>query len=283
MKKTLLVPTDFSNNSLSAAKYASKLAIEREYSVHLIHYYTAQSSSFATEELSKEFENSQILKADLTIVEFEKKLQEEFPTVNYTHRTARGFLQDTLPQEAKKSEYEIIVMGTKGHSDKKSVRWGSNTSAVAAKSPIPVLIVPNYFNQFKTQKIGLLTNFKTEELNTVHEFVDTFGPISQLELIHVYNKDEIESTVRKKLDEWSLKINQSISIDQINPCIGHLQSNNKELDTIAEVIHDLVDKNDIDIVLITKSRKSFFERLFNPSVSKAVVLDINKPSYFSKV
>jgi len=283
MKKTLLVPTDFSNNSLSAAKYASRLAIERDYAVHLIHYYTVDSSSFATEELSKEFENSEVLKADLTIVEFERKLQEEFPTVRYTHRTSRGFLPDTLPQEAKKPEYEAIVMGTKGHSDKKSVRWGSNTSAVAAKSTIPLLIIPNYYSQFKIQKIGLLTNFKTDELTTLREFIDTFGPVSQLELIHVYNKDEVEATVHQKLDDWSQKINQSTSIDKINHCIDSLQSENKEMDTVAEVIHNLVESNNIDIVLITKTRKSFFERLFNPSVSKAVVLDINKPSYFSKV
>lgn len=283
MKKTLLVPTDFSNNSMAAAKYASKLAIERDYSIHLIHYYTTASSSFPSEELSKEFEKSAILKADLTILEFEKKLQEEFPSVHYTHRTSRGLLKENLPLEAKEEGYEAIVMGTKGLGDSKSERWGSNTSSIASKSPIPVLAIPGYYNVFKTGRIALLTNFKEDELHTLNEFIDTFGEINALDLIHVYQENEQEAAIIQKIEAWKSWIFQQLPIENINYYIDKEQKDKEDLDTVPEVIHKLVEQHAPDIVLITKSRKSFFKRLFYPSVSKAVVLDINKPSYFSKV
>ena len=65
MRKTILVPTDFSANALQAAQYACQIAKQNDYDIELFHCYT---SSTAIDE-----ENSTELKADVLIKELKEQ------------------------------------------------------------------------------------------------------------------------------------------------------------------------------------------------------------------
>lgn len=280
--KKLLVPTDFSDNAFLAAQYAAELGIKQKYSLHIIHCYTAISSSFDETELTEETEQSDVLKADLTITEWVQKLKTQYPELLISYHNARGLLGEVLPKEAAQEGYAAIVMGTTGITGDKNIFWGSNTALIVAKSPIPVIAVPNRSFQQTIEKVGLLTNYNQEELQTLHEFVHIFKETVDLNLIHVYKEGETESSVNDKLDSWLFNIQEFSAIRHIDKLIAPIVRDDKELDSVPEVVAQLIAENHIDIILISKSRKTFFERLFTTSVSKAIALELQKPAFFGK-
>src|SRR5690606_13873414 len=96
----LLVPTDFSANAFSAARYAAELAQEHQYSLHIFHHFKAVSSGFEDEELTGDRDRSDLLKADLTIKEWVGELHSAYPNVAIAYHNERGLLDDALPKEA---------------------------------------------------------------------------------------------------------------------------------------------------------------------------------------
>lgn len=279
----ILVPTDFSENAFLAARYAAEIAKKHQYSLHVIHFYTAISSGFEENELETERDQSPILKADITIKEWVQKLQVLYPNILISYHNDRGLLDEALPKEAKKKDYVAIAMGTTGASANKNIFWGSNTALIVAKSPIPVIVIPNIEHiSTAIEKVGLLTNFKQEELTTLQEFVHIFHQEIDVALIHVYKESEKETSVNNRLASWAFNIEEFSAVRQTNKLIAPTLKEDKDQDTIPEVISKLIDNQHVDIILVSKTRKTFFERLFTPSVSKAMTLRLQKPAFFGK-
>lgn len=279
----ILVPTDFSENAFLAARYAAEIAKKYHYSLHIIHFYTAVSSGFDENELEEGREESDLLKADLTIKEWVGRLQAQYPDIPISYNNDRGLLEEALPKQAKREDYVAIAMGTTGASANKNIFWGSNTALIVAKSPIPVIVIPN-IEQITTEikNVGLLTNFKQEELTTLQEFVHIFKQEIDVALIHVYKESESVASVNNRLDSWGFNVDEFSAVRQTNKLIAPTLKEDKDQDTIPEVISKLIDVQDIDIILVSKTRKTFFERLFTSSVSKAMTLKLQKPAFFGK-
>ncbi|HLT86347.1 MAG TPA: universal stress protein [Sphingobacterium sp.] len=281
--KKILVPTDFSENAFLAARYAAEMAKKHHYSLHIIHFYTAVSSGFDENELGEGREQPDILKADLTIKEWVGRLQTQYPDIPISYHNDRGLLEEALPKEAKREDYVAIAMGTTGASANKNIFWGSNTALIVAKSPIPVIAIPNIEHiTTEIKKAGLLTNFKQEELTTLQEFVHIFKQEIDVALIHVYKESENVTSVNNRLDSWSFNVHEFSAVRQTSRLIAPTLKEDKDQDTIPEVISKLIDVQDVDIILVSKTRKTFFERLFTSSVSKAVTLKLQKPAFFGK-
>lgn len=281
--KKILVPTDFSENALLAAHYAAELARDHRYSLHIMHCYTSESSSFDENEQGEDLTQANILKADLTIKEWVDQLQSLYPGVLISYHNERRLLEEAVPMEAKNGDYVAIVMGTTGVSASKNVFWGSNTALIVAKSPVPVLVIPNSpLATTQMKKVGLLTNFKQEELTTLQEFVHIFKQDIDVALMHVYKSNENVDSVNNKLDSWGFNVQEFSAVRQTSKLIAPIVKEDKDQDTVPEVIGKLVDDDDVDIILVSKTRKTFFERLFTSSVSKAVTLTLHKPAFFGK-
>lgn len=281
--KKILVPTDFSENAFLAARYAAEIAKMHHYSLHIVHFYTAVSSGFDEDDLKGEQEQPGLLKADITMKEWVHKLRLQYPDVLISFHNDRGLLLEALPKEAKREVYVAIAMGTTGASANKNIFWGSNTALIVAKSPIPVIVIPNLeYSPPRINKAGLLTNFKQEELATLQEFVHIFKQEVEVALIHVYKENENVASVTNRLDTWSFNVDEFAAVRQTSKLIAPTLKDDNNQDSIPEVITKLIDAENIDIILVSKTRKTFFERLFTPSVSKAMTLRLQKPAFFSK-
>lgn len=281
MKNTILVPTDFSENALSAVHYACQLATARQYHIYLYHCYTTQSTG--TEEGDDETESdADVLKADLLMKDLVDQLRSTYIGIDVDAVCLRGLIDEKLPKEASKDRYNLIVIGTTGASKNKSVFWGSTTSAITAKSPIPVIAIPAGYRYRTPQHAVLLTKFKAEELDTLEEFLKINGPIGRVTLVHVYKETADNDEVNSKLQSWQFTVNEMGLVDQVDVLSDHISKEDTNLDTVAEVVNKLIDQCDPDIVLITKTRRSFFGRLFTRSVSQALTLELKKPAFFDQ-
>ncbi|MDR2281572.1 MAG: universal stress protein [Sphingobacterium sp.] len=279
MTQKIIVPTDFSDNALTATRYACELASQNNYTIHLFHCYTSNSALFDEEKANKDT-NIPLLKADMLILDLKENLQKEYPSVSFETTCTSGLLYEVLPSVAVAPAYAMIVMGTTGTGKGKSVVWGSNTSSITTKAKVPVIAVPSTTKEFSAQKVGMLTNFKAEELDTLKAYLRLVSPIPHLDTIHVYRDSKDASEIAEHLDTWSFNIKNLNGIEEVQRIAEPIHIEDENLDSIPEVINHIIKENNYDMMVVTKTRKSFFERLFSPSVSKEIVLDLERPTFF---
>lgn len=279
MTKKIIVPTDFSDNAYSAAQYACSLAVKNNYAIHLFHCYSTKSALF-DDELENNETNAQLLKADLLIVEWKNKLLQEFSSLEIDTECVRGLLPEVLPAIAVEPNYSLIVMGSTGQGKGKSIAWGSNASHISTKAKIPVLAIPINYKSIAVDKIAILTNFKSDELETLKEFYSKVATIDCIDLIHVYGNGDNVSKIEEQMDSWSFMVKGLNGVENVNTILKQTVNTDENLDTIPEVIIAILKEKQYDLILVTKTRKTFFERVFKTSISKEIALKLEIPSFF---
>jgi len=280
MKNAILVPTDFSENAWIATQYAAKLAEKFNWDIHLLHVYQTFGRLRASQEFNDEVSQHNTASALEEMNKLEIKFQKEFPNLSVSAACMEGNLADTILNVSVDNDVRFIVMGTKGSTGLKSIVIGSNTFEIIQQSPIGVIAVPEYYTDFSLHNIGLLTNFKNDEINLLQNFINRTSPAFNISLLHVnelgkapdgnnvlfwkeqiIKKTGINSVVYKNYE----KINRLDVSEPIPYCIKHL----------TEV-------ENIDILLVSYTRKSFFKSLFSRSLVKSLSNEITIPIYFLK-
>src|SRR5690606_8287923 len=143
-------------------------------------------------------------------------------TITIETSCVSGLLIESIPQKTAEGSYVFVVMGTTGAGKGKSVIWGSNTSSIVSKSPIPVLAIPNRYDTFRLYNIAMMTNFKAEELETLSDYVTAISTIPRLTLIHVYKDHSAKGKVADSLQSWSFNIKEINGIESVHTLLRAL-------------------------------------------------------------
>ena len=139
---TILVPTDFSPESLKALDYALSLLKHFDGTLHLVHvhdvdYAYAATSILATAPLITEGEVESFCRAELQKLASANAAGVSGPTLHC--RTGRAF--DEISKLAREIKADLLVISTHGHTGLKHFVLGSTTERVVRYSPCPVLVV----------------------------------------------------------------------------------------------------------------------------------------------
>lgn len=151
----VLIPVDFSNYSLKACEFGFNFAQNIGAEVVLLHVYF--TPIYATSlpygdvfnyQLSDEENVRSILQkvhADLNALSDkvkEKVASGEFPDIKYTCVLREGIPEEEVLRYTKEYRPRIIIMGTRGKSQKDIDLIGSVTAEVIERSRVPVLAIP---------------------------------------------------------------------------------------------------------------------------------------------
>ena len=167
---TVIVPVDFSQTSLNAARYAIKL-MTGHYGVNLILYHMYEKNNQANESNSK----LEDLKKELLALGIVK--------IELLSEHGSDFI-DELEKLARHRQADLIIMGITGRSALTQVLVGSNTLKIVERKVCPVLIVPPNAS-FKAIKNALLTSdFKHVSSTTpsvpIKKILKEFRPKSKM-------------------------------------------------------------------------------------------------------
>lgn len=132
----ILLPTDFSEYSGAATKYACGLAEQYNAELHLLHVFETHETA------DPEFKG--VVRGRLE--EFLKPGWEEGRKVIKTTAEGATFLE--IIRYARKHDIDLIVMGTHGRSGLAHVLMGSVAERVVRKASCPVLVVRPEGHQF---------------------------------------------------------------------------------------------------------------------------------------
>jgi len=137
----ILLPYDGSSHSLNAAKYALDLAKLLGAQVNIIHCYEWRGNMPEVPEMLIRDLKANLQKESADILKGAEGVFEN-QGVKYQVETVAGTPGYVLAKLAKSKEYDLIVMGSHGHSDIAGLFLGSVTHKVLNTIYCPVLVVP---------------------------------------------------------------------------------------------------------------------------------------------
>lgn len=270
--KTILLPTDFSKNSLNAIQYAVDMFQNLECDFYLLN--VQKASSFISDDMvmssSATIYQALISAAKKSIDDIILKLQSKH--LNNKHRfhsiVDYDYLIDSINQVCHLHAVDLVVMGTKGASGLEKVIFGSNTVHVMQRCHVPVLAIPDHCKFTGLHKILFTTNhlelYGIEELEWLKEFNRFYKPI--LEILHI--KDENHTTHEVFGNEVLFKIHFPEAVH------NYINIQSKAIfDVVNKYIHD----NHISLFALMSVKHSFLERLFSKPPIETFGFKMNIP------
>tara|TARA_B100000809_G_C15140796_1_gene533230 strand:- start:1102 stop:1947 length:846 start_codon:yes stop_codon:yes gene_type:complete len=269
----VLIPTDFSETSMNAIKYAMSLLKYDKIDFTIMNAF-ADEVYKSTKEMSREdFEKFKNTYQKNVASEFQKeiaKIIEASPNSkhSYNYISRFGDLVDETNEIVDTENIDLIVMGTKGKGNDKNITFGSNTLQVIKYVKCPVLAVPLGYHESFIEKIlfpsDYLMSFKRRELKLVSTLAMSFG--ASIDFLYV--SDFIKYTHRQ-LDNKSFLDNYFVD----NKC-NFLQISGKG---ITDSINKTVEDHKIDILVMVNQRHSYLENILYNSTIEEIGLQIKTP------
>lgn len=262
--KRILLPTDFSKNSLNAIDYAMALFEKMPCEFYFLNI--QKPTNYMSDELMTGDLSTSIYEA----VSHDNKKQLENLTKIYSekykncpfHFEARfdfDKLEDGIQQLVNQENIGLIIMGTNGATAAEEILFGSNTLRVIRKVQCPVLVIPE---GFKFEGFSTLLFSLSEEI-TFHP--DALTPISDFLRDHVVTLEVLQIDTEKVLPKSDI-------LDRFAAISYH------KLDGVPteHAISSFEQLHPVDMHAIFIQPKSFFQRVFSKS-------DNSKISYKTRV
>ncbi len=268
--KTILVPTDFSEEAQKAIDYGLLLAQKLQINIILLHAFhlnimiDMNGQSYSTSEMSKELEEINAEKLASTLA----SLKRQYPHIRIDSIQSMGLLVDVVKEICENQQIDLVVMGTKGASGIEEYILGTNTALVVEGVQCPVLVVPskNVVGDFK--KILYATDFLFEDIENIKQ-VSTLAKVfnATLQVVHITQNTIDEKYVQK----WFIDICE----DQCDYDSLSFKSIPRQHDTMT-TLNSLIDHDKIDLVVMNSSGKNFIKRMFSGSLTQ-------KMTYHTKI
>lgn len=273
MKRTIVVPTDFSHNALVAAKYALQFAQQQDYEIHFLHAYLPFTSAFQNPRAIEEDESKIRKEAEAEMRDFLNKLGTN-DALKISTSISQGNLTDCLTQFVDEHSAQLIIMGTHGASGTRKDVLGSNTYDVAKSSRVPLIAVPEHVTEFRLDKAVFFTDYQPADKLTLKAFKDIVsGRPVPCTLVHIAAQAKEDSQQTLKLEEWKQQLGAETGYDLLH---GEIARDREKLERVNIIIDDLA--ADLSILTLVGGR-GFLEKLFHKSLARQIVLNPNRPVF----
>ena len=279
----LLIPIDFSEYSESALNYACELAKDSGQSLDLVHVFSEHSNTYANIKDETPLVDPRVPEAQSKMKELVEQTQQKFPNLKIEGIFREGNLYDEIKALTSATAYDAVVMGTQGASGLEAVFIGSNTYDTIMNTTTPVLAVPQNATHYKKDKIGLLCNFKEAELTALAQAIPLFKVNFQLMLIHINTSERAIKDIDADFKVWIDRIEKELHITDISYIIKPQTLFMGRKESVAQGITSVLIDEQVDILLLTKSKKSVFRQWTESNVIKKLAFNLQIPTFFARV
>lgn len=205
--KNILIPTDFSENSLNAIRYAVNLYKDAVCNFYILHVEAEIDNSESNLNNHSTVINVKKTSRNRFLKDIVNQAKKEF-TKNKKHHfftiANNDSLINAIREQVLLKSIDLIVMGTKGVSGCTERTVGTNAGNVITKVKCNTLIVPENAKYVVPKKIAFPTDF------SINYNIDTLQPITQLineykseiELLHISKKDLVLNESQQKNIEY---------------------------------------------------------------------------------
>lgn len=279
--KNVLVPVDFSDQSLMACCFAFDYAASIGAEVYLLHVFfpPVYSSMLPFEnEVNTIQEYRMVLDsvkekmADL-VGKINKMIEnKELPNISFKDKIYEGVAEEEILHFASKKKSSLIVMGTRNKDPENKKVLGSVAAEVMERASTTVVAIPEdtpYLRFSGMKRIAFMTNLDKRDLisfDSLYDIVKVNG--AEVILIHIADEN----------NDWS-KVKLSGFKQYLNDKYPDLKVEIKMMmdDGNLTGIDNLIKEMGIDAISMTKYRRTLFSRMMTPSMTKRVFFKLDTP------
>lgn len=273
--KTILVPTDFSENAFVAGQYAASLAKETGAKVLFYHVYIVLYSGFEETGVSVKHVEWADQEAAGAMEKLLNTVRAQYPEVQIEGEFIRGFMIDALMERLKQdADIQLIVMGTKGVTNVAESIFGSTTYEVLKKAQIPVLVIPEDTPDYSLQHVGFFSDYNTHEIEALQLMTSLLTPVKSFDVLHFVRQGATGNA--DKREQWKAEASAALGNQHIE--IKEIPVEKVDLHSVTNLATD----QHLDLMVFTRPQKPFFEKIFGKSLTKAVANYPVIPSLFIK-
>ncbi|MBF8150072.1 universal stress protein [Winogradskyella sp. F6397] len=263
--KKIIVPVDFSKHSEYALEAAAAIAKQQNAELIVMHMLEMSESIFSSSSSERGEENAFMLMS--ANKEFETFLDQPYlegvevtPMVKY-HKVLKE-----VAEVAENIGADLIVMGSRGHSDHDGVFTGSNTEKVVRYSNTPVLVMKSKPESTTFEHIVLATDFSDKSVSAIKKAIVLLAELGKkTTLLHIncpnlnfLSTDELDERISEFLSLAKLK-ESDVNIDRIS---DH---------TVEDGLLNYAVREKVDALsMVTHGRKGL-NHYFSGSISEDVV------------
>jgi nucleotide-binding universal stress UspA family protein len=268
--KKLLVPTDFSDTSKNAARYAAQMAADiQDAKIILIHVSDKITGGSDGSPLTEDDDDRRvILTQALGHMRDELLAIAKVPVEFVTEKGSS--LVDTLQRYVRHQAIDLVIMGITGATRLEQIFMGSNTLDMARESGVPVLIIPPDATYRKIKNVVLASDFKDVDtsipLAPLKTTLDLFKPT--LHIVNVDHEHYVQLTDEYKAEKSKLEK----MLADYKPEFYFIRQYDF-LDAISQFTAD----HNIDLIVMVPRTESFLSGLFKTSHTKKLAYHSHIP------
>ena len=273
--KTILIPTDFSDNAGDALDYALHVFAESACRIHIVNVVdvTVVPSEIPVSNVDiigpriEDARNSMEALKEYGKIYADTKAKSP---LEITTEVAIGTISHSIKDAAKEVEADVIIMGTQGteHNMVEKV-VGTVSTAVLSSAPCPVILIPKDYKFKAIDNMIYATNLDSGDPYELWRATQVIKPhTGQIRCVYVA-KDIAKLDTKKLQDFAKYFVEHSPSLQTI--------FNVEEGKSIEATLADYADTYDAQLIIMHRSKKTFLDRLFSPRHTQKMASWITVP------
>jgi len=277
--KTILIPTDFSDNTAHALKYGYLIARQIKANILLCNAVIIPAempqAGFVvwpmeeSDTLLKDSDDELLkLKASLERTENHSGFKPAVSCVNET-----GLVTDVVNQITQKEQIDLVVIGTHRSDGLSTFLLGDHSRSLIDGINKPLLLVPPGAHIGAVKKIAFATDFKTpdDDLTCIYALIALVRPLNaDILLTHIYT-DEHQST------EFTHRVKQFMRDLSDKADYPHIYYHVIKDQSIQIGLNWLCENEQIDIMAMVHRSHTFIDSLFRESQTQKTARQLPIP------
>jgi nucleotide-binding universal stress UspA family protein len=280
--RKIIVPTDFSEGSEHACRYAIHLAHKIQAEIKLLHVYEDPVTDLSIKESATYLKYLQSAiretekKANTALVAFNRKMKtymkiQKIRNVRIHSSIVKGATVAKIKSISVVYKPDLIVLGTIGRKeDSKSVFSGLAQLLIKGLN-IPVYAIPGPVSpdDFSLIRVLYATDFNEKDHHSLEQLLKILEPFKKkISCIH------IDTTQNRAKVGRMEELNHQLKTDYPQQDIKCYLFD--DLD-VFHGIKEYADQNQINLLSFTVHKKGVFEKLFKPNLFKKILQESNVP------
>lgn len=269
--KKIIIPVDFSQHSEYALEAGAALAKQHNAELIVMHMLELSESIFSTSGSEKSEETAFMLM--VTNKNFEEFLDKPYlEGITVTPLIKHHKVLKEVSEVASYEKADLVIMGSRGHSEHDGVFTGSNTEKVVRYSDTPVLVVKSKPSSVNFKNVVLGCDFNEESISAVKNALETLNELAEkVTLLHV----NLPNLSFLSTDEINEKVADFLKL-------AHLDKNELNIayasdHMVEDGVLNYAKREGADAVSIITHGRTGLSHFFGGSISEDLVNHSNLP------
>lgn len=267
MRHKILLPTDFSKNAWLAIKYATRLYAADACDFYLLNVFSApknlMDSLFNMVEGDPSYETAKTAsEKELTnIVDLLKLSAEENSDHTFTIISKFNDIVEAIKNVVEEKDIEIVIMGTKGASNRRDAIFGSAAIYTMEKvRNCPVLAIPENAPHTLPKEIVFPTSYKTHYKRRELQYLTSIAKKCNATIAVLHISDKELNKTQKERQELLKEIFGDVSYS----------FHTLPVNSVNNAVNIFADSRDSDMIAFINKKHSFFGSVFTNPLIKEV-------------